>query len=194
MSYFFFCLFHFVHMQMNFAAKWHAKMRSFNLCAIHFHGLPSTAPAMDEHHTRASSAHNRKASKKKVSICMPNHFYITRVLKGFHSKNTHSNHNQKKKVFREQKTFNVEQRKKNNAPLPKRQNHSWSPFVVKKPKSGIVVEKCCSKVKISRQNGDATHITTAFWRLVPALPRRSRISLNFKTNFRQTHTHTHQRW
>lgn len=75
---FFFCsLFHhhqifFTHTQMNSGVKWLVKMRSFNLYAIHFHGLPSTVPAMVERHMKASSVHSRKASKKKVSNCMQN--------------------------------------------------------------------------------------------------------------------------
>lgn len=55
---------------MNSAAKWHVKMRLFNLCAIHFHGLLYTVLATVEPHTRVFNVHSRKASKKRVSICM----------------------------------------------------------------------------------------------------------------------------
>lgn len=68
--FFFFTFVFFFCSQTNFAAKWHVKMRLFNLCAIHFHGSPYTVQATVEPHTRAYSAHSRKASKKRVSVCM----------------------------------------------------------------------------------------------------------------------------
>lgn len=56
---------------MNFVVKLHAKMRSFNWFAIHFHVLRSIVPAMVELNTKAFNVLNRKESKKKVSFSNP---------------------------------------------------------------------------------------------------------------------------